>query len=340
MTAMMNVVICDEPQRLRLARMEIPARGEREVLVRVRRVGICGTDMHIVRGTQPYLSYPRIMGHEMSGEVAEAPAASALKAGEHVLVMPYLSCGACDACRKGLGNCCRNIQVLGVHRDGGMAEYISVPEAFVRSTEGVSLDDAAMVEFLSIGAHAVARAKISSGQRVLVVGAGPIGMATGLFSGLDGAQVSFVDSRPDRLKVCVDHLGAAATFGVTKDLADQLRVATHGDLFDVVFDATGSARAIETGFDFVAHGGTYVLLSVVSDRISFSDPDFHRREMTLMGSRNASVADFDRVLQAIRDGKVPTRVLNTHRARLDQLAEVMPVWMSPEAGVIKGIIEC
>lgn len=337
---MMNVVICDGPQRLTLARTDIPARGDGEVLIRVRRVGVCGTDMHIVRGTQPYLTYPRVMGHELSGEVAEAPATSPLTAGEPVLVMPYLSCGNCSACRKGLGNCCRNIQVLGVHRDGGMAEYLCVPEKFVRSTDGVSLDDAAMVEFLAIGAHAVARARVAPDQRVLIVGAGPIGMAAGLFSRLNGAQVWFVDSRQDRLKFCVEHLGAQASLLVSDDLAGQLKEASLGEMFDVVFDATGSGRAIETGFDFVAHGGTYVLLSVVNDRISFSDPDFHRREMTLMGSRNATNADFDRVLRAIRDGQVPTRALNTHRARLDQFPQIMPVWMSPATGVIKGIIEC
>src|SRR3954471_11423323 len=115
---MMNVLVCERPERLAMARVAIPTRGEDEVLIRVRRVGICGTDMHIFRGTQPFLAYPRVMGHELAGEVAEAPADSGLAPGDPVYVMPYLSCGTCAACRKAKPNCCMNIQVLGVHRDG------------------------------------------------------------------------------------------------------------------------------------------------------------------------------------------------------------------------------
>lgn len=337
---MMNVVVCEAPERLALARRRIPERGEGEVLIRVRRVGICGTDMHIVRGTQPYLSYPRVMGHELSGEVAEAAPGSALKAGEPVFVMPYLSCGHCAPCRRGLENCCRNIQVLGVHRDGALAEYLPVPEKFVRNAVGISLDEAAMLEFLAIGAHAVRRAPPLRDRHVLVAGAGPIGMAATLFARMQGARVCVTDQRADRLQFCSRHLGAHDAVPASGAVHDTFVELTGGDLFDVVFDATGNPAAMEAGFDRVAHGGTYVLLSVVSSRISFSDPDFHRREMTLVASRNATLADFEAVLAAMRDGRVPARAFNTHRARLEQLPEVLPGWMSPEAGVIKGLVEC
>ena len=337
---MMNVMICEAPERLALIRRPIPVRTGDEVLLRVRRVGICGTDMHIVRGTQPFLSYPRVMGHELSAEVLETPTGSALKKGDAVYVMPYLSCGQCAPCRVDKGNCCKNIQVLGVHRDGALAEYLTVPEKFVRSAEGISFDDAAMIEFLAIGAHAVRRANPVRDRRVLVVGAGPIGMATALFAGMDGGQVSVLDTREDRLQFCAKHLGTQHALLVSADTPAQLAQITNGDLFDVVFDATGNPGAMEAGFDYVAHGGVYVLVSIVSARISFSDPDFHRREMTLMGSRNATLSDFDRVLKAIQAGKVPTRALNTHRTRLDQVAQVLPTWMLPTAGVIKGIVEC
>ena len=337
---MMNVLICEQPELLTLARVAIPTRKDDEVLIRVRRVGICGTDMHILRGTQPYLSYPRVMGHELAGEVVEAPARSALRAGDPVFVMPYMSCGECAPCRKGLTNCCRNIQVLGVHRDGALAEYLAVPQRFVFKTDGISLDEAAMAEFLAIGAHAVRRAAIVRGERALVVGAGPIGMAAALFAQADGARVCVVDTRADRIEFCKRHLGASDAVLVSDRLAAELAQISGGDMFDVVFDATGNAAAMTAGFDYVAHGGRYVFLSIVSASISFSDPDFHRREMTLMASRNATLQDFERVIGAMRAGQVPTAALNTHRTRLDQLADVLPGWMQPQAGVIKGIVEC
>jgi 2-desacetyl-2-hydroxyethyl bacteriochlorophyllide A dehydrogenase len=337
---MMNVLVCEQPGRLALARVAVPARGDDEILIRVRRVGICGTDMHIVRGTQPFLSYPRVMGHELAGVVVEAPSKSALQKGDPVFVMPYISCGHCAPCRKGLTNCCQNIQVLGVHRDGALAEYLSVPQQFVFKTEGISLDEAAMAEFLAIGAHAVRRAAIKPGERALVVGAGPIGMAAALFAHVDGARVCVVDSRADRIEFCKKHLGAHDAVLVSENLKQELAEISGGDMFDAAFDATGNAAAMSAGFDYVAHGGRYVFLSIVSDRISFSDPDFHRREMTLMASRNATLVDFERVIQAMRQGQVPTSALNTHRARLDQLVDVLPTWMQPQTGVIKGIVEC
>jgi len=168
---MMKSIVCDTPGSLRMEQGAVPVPAEGEVLLRIRRVGICGTDMHIFRGTQPFLSYPRVMGHELSGHIHSAPAGSRLAAGDQVYVMPYLSCGTCVACRQGKTNCCTRIEVLGVHRDGGMTEYLALPERFVFKTEGISLDDAAMIEFLAIGAHAVKRGAVDAGKRVLVVGA-------------------------------------------------------------------------------------------------------------------------------------------------------------------------
>jgi len=329
---MMDTLVCAAPGQLVLERRPIPERGEGEVLLRIRRVGVCGTDMHIFKGTQPYLSYPRVMGHELSGEVVEAPEGSVLAKGDPVYVMPYMSCGTCAACRKGKPNCCMRIQVLGVHRDGGLTEYLSVPQGFVAKAEGITLDEAAMVEFLAIGAHAVRRADIKPGQSVLVVGAGPIGIAAALFAKLKGAVVTALDGRQDRLDFCRDVLKSDHT--VT------LRAISDGDFFDVVFDATGNPKAMEAGFAYVGHGGTYVLISVVGADITFSDPEFHKRETSLLGSRNATPEDFEAVVAAMRAGLVPTAALNTHSAKLADFAEALPGWIEPSAGVIKAIVRC
>ena len=273
--------------------------------MRVRRIGVCGTDMHIFRGTQPFLSYPRVMGHELSGEIVTAPPGYGLAPGDQVYAMPYLSCGDCVACRKGKTNCCSRIEVLGVHRDGGMAEYLAVPAQFLFKTEGISLDEAAMLEFLAIGAHAVRRGAV----------------------------------RADRLAFCKEVLAVKHVVAVGDGDKDALSTLTGGDFFDTVFDATGNVKAMERGLEFVAHGGAYVLVSIVPDRISFSDPEFHKRETTLLGSRNATVDDFREVLAAMKAGLVPTGLMNTHRATLDGFIDALPQWMEPASGVIKAIVE-
>jgi threonine dehydrogenase-like Zn-dependent dehydrogenase len=229
--------------------------------------------------------------------------------------------------------------VLGVHRDGALTEYLRVPEGFVHKAEGVTLDQAAMIEFLAIGAHAVRRAQVREGQRVLVVGAGPIGMGAMIFSKLRGAAVVALDSRTDRLAFCTRQIATHACVPLGDGDIEQLAAFSSNEFYDVVFDATGSAAAIERGFRFVAHAGTYVLLSVVSADITFNDPEFHKRETTLLGSRNATTEDFETVLQAMREGRIPVG-LNTHRMTLAEVPDSFPALLHPNAGVVKAIVEC
>lgn len=336
----MLTVICDTPGTLRAVDRPIPTPAEGEVLLRVKRVGVCGTDLHIYTGTQPYLSYPRVMGHELSGVVEQADAASGLAPGDTVYVMPYLSCGHCIACRQGKTNCCVRIQVLGVHRDGAFTEYLCVPRAFVHKAEGITLDQAAMIEFLAIGAHAVRRGDVAAGQRVLVVGAGPIGLATAVFARLRNAQVTVLDGRRDRLEFALRHVGVAAGIGLGDGDAAELAHLTDGEFFDAVFDATGSAAAMERGLQFVAHGGRYVLVSIVPGDIRFADPEFHKREATLLASRNATAEDFRTVTAAMRAGQIPDHALATHRLALADVPAGFARLLDPQQGVIKALVEC
>lgn len=313
-----------------------------EVLLKVRAVGICGTDIHIYGGRQPYLEYPRVMGHELAGEVVEASEDSGLKPGDVAYVMPYLSCGACVACRKGKPNCCTRIEVLGVHRDGALAEFLSVPQRFVRKVDGIGFDEAAMIEFLAIGAHAVRRARSLGpldGEHALVVGAGPIGLAVALFAARHGARVTIMDTRADRLDFARRHLKVSQAVTVGEGDRETLSELTQGEFFDVVFDATGNALAMARGLAFVAHGGRYVWVSIVAADIALSDPEFHKREATLLASRNATIEDFEEVVQALREGAVPVQALNTHRAPLDTLVDVFPSWTEARTGVVKAIVE-
>jgi 2-desacetyl-2-hydroxyethyl bacteriochlorophyllide A dehydrogenase len=308
------------------------------VLVRPRRVGLCGTDYHIFQGKHPFLEYPRVMGHELAVEIVEAPPQSGLSAGEICVVNPYLSCGQCVACLAGKPNCCVGISVLGVHRDGGLTGLLSVPAENLMRAQGLTLDECAVVEFLAIGAHAVRRGVVTQRDKVLVVGAGPIGLGVALFARLSGGTVSVLDRDAERTAAAQSLMGVFTIPAEGKAADEANRVALSDD-FDIVFDATGNASAMERGFDYVAHGGRYVLVSVVKGSITFADADFHRKEMTLFASRNATAVDFERVIAAIRNGDVPVPRLITHRARLEDALQNIPVWATQKSGLIKALIE-
>ncbi|ESQ92874.1 zinc-binding alcohol dehydrogenase family protein [Asticcacaulis benevestitus] len=333
----MKAIVCDKPFSLGIEDRPAPVRKAGEAMIRIRRVGLCGTDYHIFSGNQPFLAYPRIMGHELAGEVAEVDEGSSLHIGQLVTINPYLPCGVCVACRKEKPNCCVNIKVLGVHIDGGMTEFICVPADAVIPVEGLSPDQAAMVEFLSVGAHAVRRGQVSKADRALVVGAGPIGVGVALFCKFAGAEVSLIDTSAERLAYARDKVGLEHVQQVGEDLDAFLTERSNGEYFDVVFDATGNGKAIEKGFAYVAHGGRYVLVSVVKDTISFSDPEFHKREATLLGSRNATREDFEYVISKLRSGAIPSEMLQTHNFDLMETPTRIKELIANQGSVLKAI---
>ncbi|AZO03262.1 MULTISPECIES: zinc-binding alcohol dehydrogenase family protein [unclassified Mesorhizobium] len=336
----MKAVVCRSPGDLVLEDRAAPgAPPPGWARVAVSHVGICGTDYHIFEGKHPFLAYPRIMGHEVSGIIVEKGEGIDLAVGEAVIINPYLSCGQCIACRHGKPNCCVRIEVLGVHRDGAMCDEILVPAQNLYPTNGLSLADAAAVEFLAIGAHAVRRSLGQPGQRTLVIGAGPIGLGTAIFARIAGLDVSLLDMSSERLGFAEKELGFAPLDTSKASAADLVRQATFGEGFDLVFDATGNTTSVQSAFAHVAHGGTLVLVSVVKDDIAFSDPEFHKREMTLVGSRNALKADFEHVAASIRNGAVPLGKLVTHRTTLAATPRDLARWTHEKSGLIKAVIE-
>jgi 2-desacetyl-2-hydroxyethyl bacteriochlorophyllide A dehydrogenase len=336
----MKAVVCRSPGDLVLE--DRPAPGAPPfgwALIAVSHVGICGTDYHIFEGKHPFLAYPRVMGHEVSGTVVEVGEDVGLAVGEAVIINPYLACGKCIACRQGKPNCCVKIEVVGVHRDGAMCDRILVPAQNLYPANGLSLADAAAVEFLAIGAHAVRRSQAHPGARTLVIGAGPIGLGTALFARIGGSDVSLLDMSAERLGFAASELGFATLDASRGSPADLVRDATGGDGFEMVFDATGNTQSVQSAFAHVAHGGTLVLVSVVKDDIAFSDPEFHKREMTLIGSRNALRADFDHVAASIRNGAVPLAKLVTHRTTLANTPLDLARWAHEKSGLIKAVIQ-
>ena len=324
--------VCVEPGRFSLLERDLPvASPPGWVLVDLAAAGICGTDYHIFEGKHPYLEYPRVIGHELSGYVASD--AEGWNKGQLVVINPYIACGKCRACLRGKPNCCMAIGVLGVHRDGGMCERIAVPAGNLYDASALSVRDAALVEFLAIGAHAVRRSEATAGDRVLVTGAGPIGLGTALFARLAGAEVHMMDISAERLE-------AAKALGFSLlHMADRpLLEGELADGFDTVFDATGNPTAMEAGFGHVAHGGTYVFVSVVKGDLTFSDAEFHKREMKLVGSRNAQTPDFLHVMDALSSGAIDGGKLVSTVLALEELPEKLPALAADRSGFIKVLV--
>ncbi len=297
----MTSLVCTEPRKFEYQTKPSPQLSPNRAIIRIKRIGICGTDLHAYEGTQPFLSYPRVLGHELAGEIVDADNAPGFEKNAAVSFIPYFHCGECIACRMGKTNCCVKIQVCGVHIDGGMTEYLSVPSASLLRTDGLTLDQMALIEPLAIGAHGVRRAEIQSGEYVLIVGAGPIGLGTMEFARIAGGKVIALDINEQRLKFCREKLSVAYTVNAAApDAYDQIKEVTGGDMPTVVIDATGSLKAINNSFQYMAHTARYVLIGLQRGDISFSHPEFHKREGTLMSSRNATREDFEHVITCLR----------------------------------------
>lgn len=338
----MQTLVLETPGKIVLTDTPPPAApGPGEALVRVHRIGVCGTDLHAFIGNQPFFTYPRILGHELGVEVlAVGAGVDRVRVGDRCALEPYLNCGRCIACKNGKTNCCRTLQVLGVHTDGGHRARLVVPAAKLHRSDRLSLDQLALVETLGIGAHAVARAQVAAGETVAVIGAGPIGLAVMQFAQVAGARVIVIDVSESRLAFCRDRLGVTEQIDARRDdIATRLEQLTGGDLPTVVFDATGNLKSMNAAFNYPAQGGRLVLVGLVQTDVTFSDPNFHRRELTILSSRNSLSSDFTRIIELIETGRIDTTPWITHRATLADVPNEFAAWTKPETGVIKAMID-
>jgi 2-desacetyl-2-hydroxyethyl bacteriochlorophyllide A dehydrogenase len=335
----MNAVVCISPGELKAINKTAPTAQKGQAIVKIRRVGICGTDIHAFDGTQPYFSYPRILGHELAGELEEGDQLPGFSRKEIVTVLPYWNCGNCVACRMGKPNCCVHMRVCGVHVDGGMVEYLSVPADALIHGNGLSLDELAMVEPLAIAAHAVQRGQIKNEEFVLVVGAGPIGIGLVLFCKLAGAKVIVMDIDEQRLEFCGKTIRPDYVINPASASAiDEIKAITNNDMTTAIFDATGSLAAINSALAFLAHGGRYVLVGLQSGDLSFNHPEFHKRETTLMSSRNALREDFEYVISCIKENKLRPLDLITHRLSLGGLQSEFKELIGSKELVVKAMV--
>jgi 2-desacetyl-2-hydroxyethyl bacteriochlorophyllide A dehydrogenase len=336
----MQTILLERPGHLCLLDREMPGEpGPGEALVRIHQVGVCGTDLHAYQGNQPFFQYPRILGHELGVEVlAVASPEQGVAVGARCAVEPYLACDHCPACLRGKPNCCLHLQVLGVHIDGGMREFAHVPIRSLHSSSSLSYEQLALVEPLAIGAHAVARAQLHPEERVLVVGAGPIGLAVTQFALLAGVQVMVLDVSEQRLHFCQERWPQVVCLDGRGDPLATLQRRCGDDLPTAVFDATGNLGAMHASFAYAGHGGRLIFVGLAQGDITFHDPEFHRRELTLLSSRNATSVDFQHVIAVLESGQIDLAPWITHRATAETMLEQFPRWFERESGIIKALI--
>ncbi|HUY13492.1 MAG TPA: zinc-binding alcohol dehydrogenase family protein [Terriglobia bacterium] len=337
----MKAVFLDQPGQFRVSEVDPPAPpGPGEALVATRRVGVCGTDLHAYEGKQPFFNYPRILGHELCVEVLEAGENDfEIAAGDRCSVEPYLHCGHCKSCRRGLTNCCVNLKVLGVSADGGMRERFVLPLRKLHPSKSLSFDQLALVEMLSIGAHAVERASLSQNDDVLILGVGPIGLAVLEFVRLAGLEVSVLDVNEARLDYCRRTLNIRNCIDARQEPLAALRELKHGELPTVVFDCTGNPKSMLGALDYMAHGGKLVFVGLFPGEIKFNDPAFHLRETTLLSSRNATAVNFRRAIRLLEAGVIDAERWITHRVAYSEVAEHYPVWLAQSSDFRKAIVE-
>ncbi|QJW96282.1 zinc-binding alcohol dehydrogenase family protein [Frigoriglobus tundricola] len=340
----MKAIQLEQPKAFRVIDLpEPPAPGPGDAVVRVSRVGVCGTDYSGYLGKMPFFSYPRIPGHELGVEVvAVGPDVTTVKPGDRAAVEPYINCQRCYSCTRGHTNCCENHQTLGVHIDGGLRPLFTVPARKLHVSTKLSYEQLALVETLGIGLHAINRSNPRADETVFVIGAGPIGLSAVEFAKLAGARVIVMDLNEQRLKFVREQMGVTDTILSTGTLDADVKTFTEltgGKLGNVVVDATGSARSMTAAMNFVGFTGRLVWVGITQDDLQFKQPLMHRREMTFMASRNALSHEFTRIIRLIEGGMLDTRPWITHRAPMTDLIDVFPTWLKPETGVVKAMVE-
>ena len=337
----MKAIQLEQPKQFR--RIDVPEAAQPsagEALVRVHRIGICGTDYGGYLGKMPFYSYPRIPGHELGVEVlAVGDGVQNVAPGDRCSVEPYMNCQQCYSCRRGSSNCCENLKVLGVMTDGGMRERFVVPARKLHKSTALTFEQLALVETLAIGCHAVNRGNPQNGDNVLIIGAGPIGLSTIEFVKLSGARTIVLDLNQQRLDFCKSVMRVDETILADGNELEILKRTTSGALAQVVIDATGSNKSMSTALTLCAFTGRLVYVGITQQEVAFPHaPVMHRRELTLLASRNALPDDFTRIIRLIEEGKIDTRPWITHRAAFNEMIEMFPNWLKPENGVIKAMV--
>lgn len=341
----MKAISLDAPQTFRPCELDEPAEPTADqALVQIHRIGICGTDYGGYLGKMPFFSYPRIPGHELGVEVLKVGSGvTNVAPGDHCAVEPYINCQHCYACRRGHTNCCESHKTLGVMCDGGMTERMLLPARKLHVSRQLTFEQLALVETLAIGCHAIDRAAPTAAEHVLVIGAGPIGLSAIEFAKISGARTIVMDTNAARLEFVREQMKVPDTILLDMHNRDAsiaaLSQLTAGQLADVVVDATGSHQSMGDALAYAAIRGRVVYVGITQQNVTFPHaPIMHRRELTLLASRNALSRDFTRIIELIEAGRIDTVPWITHHADFSDMIRVFPTWLDPASRVIKAIV--
>lgn len=337
----MKAIVIDAPGELTLKEIERPFPAPGEVLVQLKFVGFCGSDLSTYLGKNPMVAYPRIPGHEISGLIAElgeeVPEGYAI--GDAVTVVPYTNCGKCASCRRGRTYACRNNQTLGVQRHGAMQEYISVPWEKILQAPGLNELELAMVEPLTVGFHAIRRGRVEPSDVVMVLGCGMIGAGAIAGAAGRGARVIAVDIDDHKLELA-SLLGASHLINsLSSDLHAELERLTGGDGPDVVIEAAGNPLTYRAAVDEVAFTGRVVCIGYAGSEVSFATKLFVQKEIDILGSRNASPEDFREVIAYLEKGTFPLERMITEKINPEDASGSVKQWAADPGKVMKILVE-
>lgn len=315
----------EKPWKVDCVELERPIPGKGEALIKVKSAGICGSDIGAFRGTNPLVSYPRVIGHEIAGEVIYIPDDNkrGLKAGDHVIVDPYLYCGSCYPCSIGRTNCCMNLKVLGVHVEGGMAEYFTHPADMLwKLPESMPWELAPMAEPLTIALHGIHRGRLKSGEHVAIIGAGPIGILAAMSALSYGAEPIMIDLVDERLEEAKE-LGIKYVINSRKENApEKVREYTGGRMAELVMECSGSNVAVRTTLNLVANAGRITLTGWPKAETSIPTDVITKKEIDICGART-SANEFEEAIRLIDTGKVDVAKILTKVVTLDEAVETI-----------------
>ena len=338
----MRAIRLEKPEHFAAVEVDEPGLpGAGEALVKVHRVGICGTDVSGYLGKMPFFTYPVIPGHELGVQVLKVgEGVGNVREGDRCSIEPYMNCGNCYACKKGATNCCESLEVIGVHKNGGMCERFILPARKLHPSTKLTMEQLALVETLAIGCNCINRSGTRQGEKVLVIGAGPIGMAAVEFLKVAQAEITVMDMNETRLEFCKEKLGVDHTVVFKNDGAevDRLREVNGGDLPVTVIDATGSHISMSNAFQYASFTGQVLYVGITTQELSFKHVSIHRPELTIKASRNAVPADFTRIISLIEDGVINTDPWLSHQASYSDFIGEFTNWLKPETGVIKAVL--
>lgn len=300
----MKAIVIPTPNEIEIRDIPMPEVKEGEALLKVKYVGICGADLASFTGNQPFTTYPRIPGHEFSAEIVEIPENDkGLKVGDIVTCNPYFNCGECYSCKRGFVNCCTDNQTMGVQRDGAFCEYIAMPVERIYKGKGLSAEELALIEPFSISQHAVSRAEIKETDKVLIIGAGPIGLFALLAARQKCGRIVVADILDNRLELAKQYGADAVVNTKNQSLEEFTKEFTDGNGFDVCIEACGAPETFLACIDNAAFAGNIILIGNGKRETSFNHSVLLKKELNVHGSRNALKDDFLNNIDIVASGK-------------------------------------